>query len=90
MTSLQKLSCRSCLGITSLRRRVMVAIRCSIRLEVPLGQLGKIIVSPDYIRYLVRIANDKMEVNKKRADGFLRVLQTKVKSGLHTLIVLLF
>ncbi|XP_073014133.1 tRNA wybutosine-synthesizing protein 2/3/4 isoform X4 [Typha latifolia] len=64
-------------GITSLRRRVMVAIRCSIRLEVPLGQLGKIIVSPDYIRYLVRIANDKMEVNKKRADGFLRVLQTK-------------
>ncbi|OAY64172.1 tRNA wybutosine-synthesizing protein 2/3/4 [Ananas comosus] len=55
----------------------MVAIRCSIRLEVPLGQLGSLVVSPEYVRYLVQIANDKMEANKKRTDGFLALLQSK-------------
>lgn len=57
----------------------MVAIRCSIRLEVPLGQLGSLVVSPEYVRYLVQIANDKMEANKKRTDGFLALLQSKVQ-----------
>uniref|UniRef100_A0A0E0EBY0 tRNA wybutosine-synthesizing protein 2/3/4 n=1 Tax=Oryza meridionalis TaxID=40149 RepID=A0A0E0EBY0_9ORYZ len=64
-------------GITSLRKRVMVALRCSIRMEVPLGQTKELVVSPDYIRYLVRIANGKMEANKKRMDGFLDLLHAK-------------
>uniref|UniRef100_J3MLB2 tRNA wybutosine-synthesizing protein 2/3/4 n=1 Tax=Oryza brachyantha TaxID=4533 RepID=J3MLB2_ORYBR len=64
-------------GITSLVKRVMVALRCSIRMEVPLGQTEELVVSPDYIRYLVRIANSKMEANKKRMDGFLDLLQIK-------------
>uniref|UniRef100_A0A0E0LL90 tRNA wybutosine-synthesizing protein 2/3/4 n=1 Tax=Oryza punctata TaxID=4537 RepID=A0A0E0LL90_ORYPU len=64
-------------GITSLQKRVMVALRCSIRMEVPLGQTKELVVSPDYIRYLVRIANSKMEANKKRMDGFLDLLQAK-------------
>jgi tRNA wybutosine-synthesizing protein 3 len=66
------------LGITSLQKRVMVALRCSIRMEVPLGQTKELVVSPDYIRYLVRIANSKMEANKKRMGGFLDLLQAKV------------
>lgn len=65
--------------MTSIQKRIMVAIRCSIRLEVPLGQSGLIMVSPEYVRYLVRIANDKMEANRKRTDGFLHVLQSKVR-----------
>uniref|UniRef100_A0A0D9WZF4 tRNA wybutosine-synthesizing protein 2/3/4 n=1 Tax=Leersia perrieri TaxID=77586 RepID=A0A0D9WZF4_9ORYZ len=64
-------------GITSLQKRVMVALRCSIRMEVPLGQTEELVVSPDYIRYLVRIANSKMEANKKRMDGFLDLLLAK-------------
>uniref|UniRef100_A0A0E0I1D3 tRNA wybutosine-synthesizing protein 2/3/4 n=1 Tax=Oryza nivara TaxID=4536 RepID=A0A0E0I1D3_ORYNI len=64
-------------GITSLQKRVMVALRCSIRMEVPLGQTKELVVSPDYIRYLVRIANSKMEANKKRMGGFLDLLQAK-------------
>ncbi|CAN6175564.1 unnamed protein product [Urochloa humidicola] len=68
-------------GITSLQKRAMVAIRCSIRMEVPLGQTGELVVSPDYVRYLVRTANCKMEANKKRMDGFLDLLQTKGLSG---------
>uniref|UniRef100_A0A0Q3R7D4 tRNA wybutosine-synthesizing protein 2/3/4 n=1 Tax=Setaria italica TaxID=4555 RepID=A0A0Q3R7D4_SETIT len=68
-------------GITSLQKRAMVAIRCSIRMEVPLGQIDELVVSPEYIRYLVRIANCKMEANKKRMDGFLDLLQTEGLSG---------
>ncbi|KAG0481458.1 hypothetical protein HPP92_012316 [Vanilla planifolia] len=64
-------------GITSIQKRVMVAIRCSIRLEVPLGQIGLIMVTPEYVRYLVTVANEKMEANRQRTDGFLHVLQEK-------------
>ncbi|CAM0906040.1 unnamed protein product [Alopecurus aequalis] len=69
-------------GITSLQRRAMVAIRSSIRMEVPLGLTDELVVSPEYIRYLVSIANSKMEANKKRMDGFLDVLQSKVLPGI--------
>ncbi|XP_010278689.1 PREDICTED: tRNA wybutosine-synthesizing protein 2/3/4 isoform X2 [Nelumbo nucifera] len=62
-------------GITSLHKRIIIAIRCSIRLEVPLGEMGRIMVSPEYVRYLVGIANEKMETNRKRTQGFLRALQ---------------
>ncbi|XP_073108372.1 tRNA wybutosine-synthesizing protein 2/3/4 isoform X2 [Elaeis guineensis] len=68
-------------GMTSIQKRIMVAIRCSIRLEVPLGQTGLIMISPEYVRYLVRIANDKMEENRKRTDGFLHILQSKGLPG---------
>ncbi|PKA48659.1 tRNA wybutosine-synthesizing protein 2/3/4 [Apostasia shenzhenica] len=64
--------------ITSMQKRIMVAVRCSIRLEVPLGQVGQIMVSPDYIQYLVGIANEKMEANRRRTDCFLHVFQEKV------------
>lgn len=74
-------------GITSLQKRAMVAIRCSIRMEVPLGQTDELVVSPEYIRYLVRIANVKMEANKKRMDGFLDRLQTKGLPALPGLLV---
>jgi tRNA wybutosine-synthesizing protein 3 len=48
-------------------------------MEVPLGQVDEL-VSPEYVQYLVRITNSKMEANKKRMDGFLDLLQTKVLS----------
>ncbi|KAK1326195.1 tRNA wybutosine-synthesizing protein 2/3/4 [Acorus calamus] len=64
-------------GVTSMQRRVMVAIRCSIRMEVPLGEMGHVVVSPEYVRYLVDIANKKMELNKKRTDGLLQALLKK-------------
>ncbi|KAK9022971.1 hypothetical protein V6N11_003207 [Hibiscus sabdariffa] len=58
-------------GITSASKRVIVGIRCSIRMEVPLGDTQKIMVSEDYVRFLVRVANEKMEANWKRTDVFL-------------------
>ncbi|CAL9096891.1 unnamed protein product [Musa acuminata var. zebrina] len=68
-------------GITNTQKRIMVAIRCSIRLEVPLGQMDHILVTAQYVHYLVTIANDKMEVNRKRTESFLHVLQFKGLSG---------
>ena len=61
-------------GITSVSKRVIVAIRCSIRLEVPLGGSGRLLVSEEYVRFLVGIANGKMEVNRKRTDQFFAAL----------------
>lgn len=61
-------------GITSVNKRVIVAIRCSIRLEVPLGDTESVLVNSEYLRYLVGIANEKIEVNWQRTDGFLNLL----------------
>ncbi|CAN4105808.1 unnamed protein product [Withania somnifera] len=61
-------------GITSVSKRVIIAIRCSIRMEVPLGDCEKLMVSPEYVEYLVELANEKMEANRRRTDSFLDVL----------------
>lgn len=59
-------------GVTSVKKRVIVGIRCSLRLEVPLGESGNVLVSQDYVRFLVGIANQKLEANSRRIDGFLQ------------------
>ncbi|KAI7757017.1 hypothetical protein M8C21_004039, partial [Ambrosia artemisiifolia] len=75
-------------GITSVNsKRVIVAIRCSIRLEVPLGDTHNIMVSKEFLNYLVGIANHKMEANRKRTDAFhdalLRNQFLAPSSGIH-------
>ncbi|KAK9907001.1 hypothetical protein M0R45_002533 [Rubus argutus] len=42
-------------GITNSNKRVIIAIRCSIRLEVPLGSNREIMVSREYLRVTWRI-----------------------------------
>lgn len=59
-------------GVTSVKKRIIVGIRCSLRLEVPLGESGNVLVSQDYVRFLVGIANQKLEANSRRIDGFLQ------------------
>ncbi|KAG5246736.1 Met-10++ family protein [Salix suchowensis] len=59
-------------GITSANnKRVIAGIRCSIRMEVPLGDSDRILVSEEYVKFLVDVANQKMEANWKRTQGFL-------------------
>ncbi|WCJ20164.1 tRNA wybutosine-synthesizing protein 2/3/4 [Euphorbia peplus] len=66
-------------GITSVsKKRVIVGIRCSIRMEVPLGESDKLLVSPEYVRFLVEVGNEKMEANGKRTQSFFGAL---VKNG---------
>lgn len=62
-------------GITNVSsKRVIIAIRCSIRLEVPLGSRREIMVPREYLKYLVEIANEKMDANWKRTQGFMEAL----------------
>ncbi|KAG5011256.1 hypothetical protein JHK87_019771 [Glycine soja] len=61
-------------GITNAKKRFIIAIRCSIRMEVPLGDTRNVMVTPHYVRYLVQVANDKMEANRKRTQRFFQVL----------------
>lgn len=69
-------------GITSASKRLIIAIRCSIRLEVPLGQTANIAVTPDYVSYLIQVANDKMEANRRRTSGFHQaLLQQQQQNG---------
>lgn len=68
-------------GITNANKRVIIAIRCSIRLEVPLGDTQKIMVPPEYVRYLVEVANEKMEANRKRTERFFGLLQSSCFVG---------
>ncbi|GAV85023.1 Met_10 domain-containing protein/TYW3 domain-containing protein/Kelch_2 domain-containing protein/Kelch_4 domain-containing protein/Kelch_6 domain-containing protein [Cephalotus follicularis] len=63
-------------GVTGTGKRVIVGIRCSIRLEVPLGETGRILVSREYVRFLVDVANEKMEANRKRTEGFFKLLRS--------------
>ncbi|KAL6567498.1 hypothetical protein OROGR_001166 [Orobanche gracilis] len=61
-------------GITSVSKRLIIAVRCSIRLEVPLGDSQKLMVSPEYVEFLVEAANEKMGANRKRTDLFYNKL----------------
>ncbi|KAL6990778.1 nicotinamide N-methyltransferase [Sarracenia purpurea var. burkii] len=74
-------------GVTSMNKRVIIAIRCSIRLEVPLGDRDRILVSADYVRYLVGIANEKMEANRRRTDGFREALLSNGFGGAEEMLV---
>ncbi|XP_043316892.1 tRNA wybutosine-synthesizing protein 3 homolog isoform X1 [Cervus canadensis] len=56
-------------GITVGKRgKIMLAVRSTHGLEVPLSHQGKLMVTEEYIAFLLKIANQKMEENKKRIE----------------------
>ncbi|XP_004410886.1 PREDICTED: tRNA wybutosine-synthesizing protein 3 homolog isoform X2 [Odobenus rosmarus divergens] len=63
-------------GITVGKRgKTMLAIRSTHGLEVPLSHKGKLMVTEEYIDFLLKIANQKMEENKKRIERLYNCLQ---------------
>nr|XP_033771800.1 tRNA wybutosine-synthesizing protein 3 homolog isoform X1 [Geotrypetes seraphini] len=67
-------------GITVGKKgRTMMAVRSTHGLEVPLSRKGKLLVNEEYIEFLVQIANQKMEENKKRTDRFYSCLQSALR-----------
>ncbi|XP_040326597.1 tRNA wybutosine-synthesizing protein 3 homolog isoform X3 [Herpailurus yagouaroundi] len=63
-------------GITVGKRgKTMLAIRSTHGLEVPLSHKGKLMVTEEYIDFLLKVANQKMEENKKRIERFYNCLQ---------------
>ncbi|GCB76982.1 hypothetical protein scyTo_0019221 [Scyliorhinus torazame] len=64
-------------GITvSKKGKIMMAVRSTHCLEVPLCHQGRVLVSDEYIDYLVQVANQKMEENQKRIERFSTGLQS--------------
>ncbi|XP_059945954.1 tRNA wybutosine-synthesizing protein 3 homolog isoform X2 [Mesoplodon densirostris] len=53
----------------------ILAVRSTHGLEVPLTHKGKLMVTEEYINFLIKIANQKMEENKKRIERFYNCLQ---------------
>uniref|UniRef100_A0A8D2HU74 tRNA wybutosine-synthesizing protein 3 homolog n=1 Tax=Urocitellus parryii TaxID=9999 RepID=A0A8D2HU74_UROPR len=53
----------------------MLAVRSTHGLEVPLSHKGKLMVTEEYVEFLLNIANQKMEENKKRIERFYNCLQ---------------
>ncbi|XP_011741168.2 tRNA wybutosine-synthesizing protein 3 homolog isoform X3 [Macaca nemestrina] len=62
-------------GITVGKRgKIMLAVRSTHGLEVPLSHKGKLMVTEEYIDFLLNVANQKMEENKKRIERFYNCL----------------
>ncbi|XP_077414434.1 tRNA wybutosine-synthesizing protein 3 homolog [Vanacampus margaritifer] len=71
-------------GITlSKTGKIIMAVRCTHSLEVPLSNQGKVLVSHEYIDFLIGIANQKMEENLRRVERFYRNIQTTVMKNKH-------
>ncbi|KAM5148570.1 tRNA wybutosine-synthesizing protein 3 homolog [Mantella aurantiaca] len=67
-------------GITVGKKgKIIMAVRSTHCLEVPLSHKGKCLVSSEYIEYLVQTANRKMEENKTRISRFFSCLQAAVQ-----------
>ncbi|NXV82531.1 TYW3 protein, partial [Atlantisia rogersi] len=57
------------------------AVRSTHCLEVPLSHKGKLMVSEEYIEFLIHIANQKMEENIRRIDRFYKGLESALKTA---------
>jgi tRNA(Phe) wybutosine-synthesizing methylase Tyw3 len=66
-------------GITSMGRRNIVGVRCSIRMEVPIAEDGELLIPEEYLRFLTALANKKMEANFQRTQKFLSNFKDQVE-----------
>nr|XP_020475281.1 tRNA wybutosine-synthesizing protein 3 homolog [Monopterus albus] len=58
--------------------KIIMAVRSTHGLEVPLSHEGKLLVGHEYIHFLTQIANRKMEENLRRIHRFYHNLQSAV------------
>ncbi|XP_051991043.1 tRNA wybutosine-synthesizing protein 3 homolog [Xyrauchen texanus] len=67
-------------GITVGKKgKVIMAVRSTHCLEVPLSHRGKVLISDEYLDFLVGVANEKMEENLKRIERFNDCLQAALQ-----------
>ncbi|KAI5608883.1 tRNA wybutosine-synthesizing protein 3-like [Silurus asotus] len=59
--------------------KIIMAVRSTHCLEVPLGRQGKVLVSEEYIDFLVGVANNKMDENLKRIERFYGCLRSALE-----------
>uniref|UniRef100_V9L6I7 tRNA wybutosine-synthesizing protein 3 homolog n=1 Tax=Callorhinchus milii TaxID=7868 RepID=V9L6I7_CALMI len=71
-------------GITVGKKgKIMMAVRSTHCLEVPLCHKGRLLVNDEYIDYLVQVANQKMEENQRRIERFHVCLQSALSAANH-------
>lgn len=56
--------------------KIIMAVRSTHGLEVPLSHDGKLLVQQEYIAFLTQVANQKMEENRRRIQRFYQNLQS--------------
>ena len=57
----------------------MVAVRTSsLRMDSPVAEDGKLLVTEEYLDVLLRLANSKFVKNRERTDGFYNLLMRDV------------
>uniref|UniRef100_A0A8D2PR06 tRNA wybutosine-synthesizing protein 3 homolog n=1 Tax=Zosterops lateralis melanops TaxID=1220523 RepID=A0A8D2PR06_ZOSLA len=61
--------------------KITMAVRSTHCLEVPLSHKGRLMVSEEYIEFLVRVANQKMEENIRRIDRFHKGLELALEAA---------
>ncbi|XP_072525256.1 tRNA wybutosine-synthesizing protein 3 homolog [Salminus brasiliensis] len=59
--------------------KIIMAVRSTHCLEVPLSHRGRVLVSEEYIDFLVGAANNKMEENLKRIERFYNCLRAALE-----------
>ncbi|KAB5535916.1 hypothetical protein PHYPO_G00123410 [Pangasianodon hypophthalmus] len=59
--------------------KIIMAVRSTHCLEVPLSHKGKVLISEEYIAFLVGVANNKMDENLKRIERFYGCLRSALE-----------
>ncbi|KAM9008956.1 tRNA wybutosine-synthesizing protein 3 homolog [Ara ararauna] len=60
--------------------KIMMAVRSTHCLEVPLSHKGKLMVSEEYMEFLIDVANQKMEENTRRIGRFYKCLELALEA----------
>ena len=58
--------------------RLIVSIRCSIRLELPVVKNGQLLVSKEYVDHITMLSCEKFTDNFKRIDRFHMLLRSRL------------
>mmetsp|Transcript_10846 Transcript_10846/g.32478 ORF Transcript_10846/g.32478 Transcript_10846/m.32478 type:complete len:266 (+) Transcript_10846:217-1014(+) len=58
-------------------KRVIVAVRSTLKLDIPVAMGGALVVSDAYLLQVLRLANEKMEENFRRTDAFFEALKAE-------------
>ena len=67
-------------GITVGKKKITLAIRNTILLDVPIAVDGKLLVTQEYLNFLVSLANEKFQDNQTRIDRLTRSLHKLFES----------
>lgn len=61
-------------GIMSTKKRIMVEIAGTEKIDAPISKEGRLIVDKKYLKVLVLEANKKMTINKNKIEKFYKLL----------------